>query len=185
MFGYSIEGLVNILHMRFLFLVPIGEQSKFVKLRQIRSIFHFFLSFSFSLLSSLKCLFMYRSKDFEETLEWVKFSSIAWTHDDKGFFYCQYEAPKDVLSYFFSHFLFPHLSAWRVISELQLKCFFSFCSFFVLLLCVLLFSCSKWQSTSLLSFHWYSSITRHSHLSKSKWTCTSVDPKISLTMTIS
>eukprot|EP01121_Diplochlamys_sp_Union-15-3_P000526 TRINITY_DN1045_c0_g1_i8.p1 TRINITY_DN1045_c0_g1~~TRINITY_DN1045_c0_g1_i8.p1 ORF type:complete len:657 (-),score=112.36 TRINITY_DN1045_c0_g1_i8:312-2243(-) len=31
-----------------------------------------------------------RAKDLNEKLEWIKFSSTAWTHDDVGFFYCRY-----------------------------------------------------------------------------------------------
>ena len=35
-------------------------------------------------------------EDLPDDLQWVKFSSIAWTKDGKGFFYCRYpEPPKD------------------------------------------------------------------------------------------
>eukprot|EP00276_Gloeochaete_wittrockiana_P003893 CAMPEP_0184647758 /NCGR_PEP_ID=MMETSP0308-20130426/4763_1 /TAXON_ID=38269 /ORGANISM="Gloeochaete witrockiana, Strain SAG 46.84" /LENGTH=723 /DNA_ID=CAMNT_0027079019 /DNA_START=206 /DNA_END=2377 /DNA_ORIENTATION=+ len=32
-------------------------------------------------------------KDLSDVVEWVKFSSITWTHDDKGFFYGRYPQP--------------------------------------------------------------------------------------------
>ncbi|MBL8303416.1 MAG: S9 family peptidase, partial [Ideonella sp.] len=32
-------------------------------------------------------------RDLPDTLEWVKFSSAAWTHDGQGFFYARYDAP--------------------------------------------------------------------------------------------
>jgi len=35
------------------------------------------------------------AKDLPDHLKWVKFSSIAWTHDGKGFFYSRYDAPKE------------------------------------------------------------------------------------------
>jgi prolyl oligopeptidase len=32
-------------------------------------------------------------RDLPDTVKWVKFSSIAWTHDNKGFFYSRYDEP--------------------------------------------------------------------------------------------
>ncbi len=34
-------------------------------------------------------------QDLADTIEWVKFSSAAWTADGKGFFYARYDAPKE------------------------------------------------------------------------------------------
>ena len=33
-------------------------------------------------------------KDLSERLEWIKFSSVSWTKDSKGFFYSRYDAPE-------------------------------------------------------------------------------------------
>jgi prolyl oligopeptidase len=33
--------------------------------------------------------------DLPDTLRWIKFSDIAWTHDNKGFFYSRYDAPNE------------------------------------------------------------------------------------------
>ncbi len=34
-------------------------------------------------------------EDLAETLEWSKFSGAAWAHDNSGFYYCRYAAPKE------------------------------------------------------------------------------------------
>ncbi|HEX6904939.1 MAG TPA: prolyl oligopeptidase family serine peptidase [Thermoanaerobaculia bacterium] len=34
-------------------------------------------------------------RDLPDLLRWVKFSSAAWTHDNKGFFYSRYDEPKE------------------------------------------------------------------------------------------
>lgn len=34
-------------------------------------------------------------KDFKDELQWVKFSSIEWSHDNKGFLYSRFDTPKD------------------------------------------------------------------------------------------
>jgi len=33
------------------------------------------------------------ARDLADTVKWVKFSSIAWTHDNRGFFYSRYDEP--------------------------------------------------------------------------------------------
>jgi prolyl oligopeptidase len=33
------------------------------------------------------------ARDLTDTVKWVKFSNIAWTHDNKGFFYSRYDEP--------------------------------------------------------------------------------------------
>eukprot|EP00899_Mesostigma_viride_P022615 jgi/Mesvir1/3538/Mv12009-RA.1 len=34
----------------------------------------------------------------EDTIKWVKHSSMAWTHDNKGFFYCRYPEPSSAVA---------------------------------------------------------------------------------------
>ncbi len=42
---------------------------------------------------------MTTGKDLEDRVEWVKFSSITWTNDSRGFFYCRYPAPEQGQAY--------------------------------------------------------------------------------------
>jgi prolyl oligopeptidase len=34
-------------------------------------------------------------RDLPDVLKWVKFSNVAWTHDNKGFFYSRYDEPRE------------------------------------------------------------------------------------------
>ncbi|EGD73351.1 prolyl endopeptidase [Salpingoeca rosetta] len=43
--------------------------------------------------SSIKVRDTETGKDLDDELEWVKFSSVAWTHDNEGFFYNRYNKP--------------------------------------------------------------------------------------------
>lgn len=45
---------------------------------------------------TIKVLSVHDRKTLDDAVEWVKFSSIAWTHDDKGFFYSRYPPPDKV-----------------------------------------------------------------------------------------
>ncbi|XP_039138195.1 prolyl endopeptidase [Dioscorea cayenensis subsp. rotundata] len=44
---------------------------------------------------TIKVMSIEDKKTLPDTLSWVKFSSISWTHDGKGFFYGRYPAPKE------------------------------------------------------------------------------------------
>lgn len=63
-------------------------------------------------------------KDLNDKLEWVKFSTVSWTADGKGFFYSRYDAPKEneftSVNYFqklYYHALGTEQSADRLIYE--------------------------------------------------------------------
>ncbi|KAK1388533.1 Prolyl endopeptidase [Heracleum sosnowskyi] len=44
---------------------------------------------------TIKIMGIQDKKVHNDTLSWVKFSGINWTHDNKGFFYCRFPAPKE------------------------------------------------------------------------------------------
>jgi prolyl oligopeptidase len=63
-------------------------------------------------------------KDLNDQLEWIKFSSVSWSADGKGFFYSRYDAPKEneftSVNYFqklYYHALGTDQSADRLIYE--------------------------------------------------------------------
>ncbi|XP_057532260.1 uncharacterized protein LOC130810277 isoform X1 [Amaranthus tricolor] len=43
---------------------------------------------------TIKVMYVADKTSLPDTLKWVKFSNVAWTHDNKGFFYSRYPAPK-------------------------------------------------------------------------------------------
>ncbi|XP_074379572.1 uncharacterized protein LOC141720834 [Apium graveolens] len=44
---------------------------------------------------TIKIMGVQDKKVHHDTLSWVKFSDINWTHDSKGFFYCRFPSPKE------------------------------------------------------------------------------------------
>ena len=54
--------------------------------------------FSYFVLSTLLVKFRRVSDDdfMEDKLEWIKFSSFAWTHDNKGVFYASFDKPAEI-----------------------------------------------------------------------------------------